>query len=47
MDHTKDKQHKQDDRLEAEAAAFFSEANSDRSETQEFQKASLRTFHAD
>jgi hypothetical protein len=35
------------ERLEAEAAEFFSGANSDRTEAREFQKASLRTFGRD
>ncbi len=35
------------ERLEAEAAEFFARANADRAETQEFQKASLRTFGRD
>lgn len=35
------------ERLEAEAAEFFAEARSDHAETQEFQKASLRTFGRD
>ncbi len=35
------------ERLEAEAAEFFASANADRAETQEFQKASLRTFGRD
>lgn len=41
---TKGEQH---DRLQAEASEFFPYANSDRAETEEFQKASLRTFEAD
>jgi hypothetical protein len=32
------------DRLEAEAAEFFSDSKADRAETRAFQKASLRTF---
>lgn len=35
------------ERLEAEAAQFFAVAKSDRGETREFQKASLRTFGRD
>jgi molecular chaperone GrpE (heat shock protein) len=34
-------------RLEAEAAEFFSDAQTDRSETKDFQKASLRTLGRD
>jgi hypothetical protein len=37
----------QHERLDAEAAEFFAEANSDRAEIQEFQKASLRTMGRD
>jgi len=35
------------ERLEAEAAEFFADAQSDRTEAKEFQKASLRTFGRD
>jgi hypothetical protein len=35
------------ERLEAEAAEFFAGAQSDRSETHQFQKASLRTLGRD
>ena len=35
------------DRLEAEAAEFFSAAKADRAEAKAFQKASLRTFGRD
>jgi hypothetical protein len=35
------------DRLEAEAAAFFSDTNTDRAEARAFQKASLRSFGRD
>jgi len=35
------------EKLEAEAAAFFAEASDNRSETQAFQKAALRTFDRD
>lgn len=35
------------ERLEAEAAEFFADVQADRSETQNFQKASLRTFGKD
>ena len=35
------------DRLEAEAAAFFTEARVDRSETKSLQSAALRTFGRD
>lgn len=34
-------------RLEAEAAAFFSDANTDRAEAKAFQKAALRSFGRD
>jgi hypothetical protein len=34
-------------RLEAEAAEFFSDVQTDRSETKDFQKASLRTLGRD
>jgi hypothetical protein len=34
-------------RLEAEAAEFFADAQTDRSETKDFQKASLRTLGRD
>ena len=34
-------------RLEAEAAEFFSDVQTDRSETNDFQKASLRTLGRD
>ena len=44
---TKGEQQEQHDRLQAEASEFFPYANSDRAETEEFQKASLRTFEAD
>jgi hypothetical protein len=37
----------QNDRLEAEAAEFFSDAPKDRAETKAFQKVSLRTFGRD
>jgi hypothetical protein len=47
MHQTKGEQQEQLDRLHAEASEFFAYANSDRAETQEFQKASLRTFDAD
>ena len=39
-----DEQH---DKLEAEAAAFFAEANQHRSGTKALQKAALRTFERD
>ena len=39
--------HEQYERLEAEAAEFFSGASSDRVEAREFQKASLRTLSKD
>jgi hypothetical protein len=35
------------DKLEAEAAEFFSDGKSDRAEAKAFQKASLRTFGRD
>ena len=35
------------DRLEAEAAAFFTEVRSSRVETRAFQKAALRSFDSD
>ena len=35
------------DRLEAEAAEFFADAQADRAEAKSFQKASLRTFGRD
>jgi len=35
------------DRLEAEAAAFFSDSKADRNEAKAFQKASLRSFGRD
>jgi hypothetical protein len=35
------------DRLEAEAAAFFSDGKADRDEARSFQKASLRSFGKD
>ena len=35
------------DRLEAEAAAFFTEDRSSRDETRAFQKAALRTLYRD
>ena len=47
MHQTKGEQQEQHDRLQAEASEFFADVNSDRAETQEFQKASLRTFEAD
>ena len=39
--------HEQYERLEAEAAEFFSFANANRTEAREFQKASLRTLSKD
>lgn len=35
------------DRLEAEAAEFFADAQDDRAETKSFQKAAVRTFSRD
>ena len=35
------------DRLEAEAAEFFADANAERAETRALQKAALRTFKRD